>query len=357
MIKSSIYKFTIADIVEVITFCRDYHLDITKQSSGRTGSGPRGLGGEIDAFGPGKLNEIAVSKLLSTDGKKSCSVDNQIYSNYEVGLKTIPDLVAVVEEGVGTRKPNLYIEVKKISESDQWLGIHTDQLKSIQRDSKVKFDEIFLIFGEVYFQDKKNRKQQDFLGAFLKSSMSNTKVKFQAFSSLSDLRCKIHYVFSVADLQKFGHEFKAGDIIPLLHYSEAKQVFRSDGKLWKGLKVAKTLKGESRIQAPGIDGKSYDYGKFECYGHVQVIKKQRSSRTYLSFLSDTAIRNDFFGELKFKKGETIFFNVRNMLAGLQGSKVKTKSDWWISRRKLDQLIKTGYIDSTEDSIKHIRKKI
>jgi hypothetical protein len=354
---NSVYEFTVDDFVEVITFCRDYHLDITKQSSGRTGSGPRGLGGEIDAFGPGKLNEIAVSKLLSTDGKKRCSVDNQIYSNYEVGIKTIPDLVEVVEAGAGARKPNLYIEVKKISESDQWLGIHTDQLKSILRDSQIKIHDIFLIFGEVYFQDNKNRKQQDFLGAFLNSSMSNTKVNFQAFSQLNDLRCKIHYVLSITDLQTFGHEFKAGGIIPDLHFSEAKQVFRSDGRLWKGLKVEKTLKGKSQIEAPGIDGQRYDYGKFECYGHVQVIKKKGNSRTYLSILSDTTIRNDFFGELEFKKGETIFFNIRNMLAGLQGSKVKTKSDWWISRRKLDQLIKTGSIVRIEEAIKLLRKNI
>lgn len=353
----SVYEFTMADIGEVITFCRDYHLDITKQSSGRTGSGPRGLGGEIDAFGPGKLNEIAVAKLLSTGSQKVCTVDNQIYSNYEVGIKTIPDIVGVIEESVGLRDPKLYVEVKKISESDQWLGIHSDQLKSILRDSKIALERIYLIFAEVYFQDKKNRKQQDFLGAFLNSTINGGAVKFQEFSSLSDLRCKIHYVVAVTDLQKFGHEFKAGDIIPELHCADAKQVFRSDGQLWKGLRILKTLKGLNHLEAPGIDGKRYAYGKFNCRGDVQVIQKIGGSRTYLSILSDTTIENEFFGELCFKKGETIFFNIKNKLAGLQGSKSKTKSDWWISRRKLEQIVDQGKIAKTEDLIRRIQKSI
>ena len=229
MKKDSEHKFTQKDIGEVITFCRDYHLDITKQSSGRTGTGPRGLGGEIDAFGPGKLCEIAVSKLLSTAGKKKCSVDNKIYSNYEVGIKTIPDIVGVFEKGKGLRDPKLYIEVKKISSSDKWLGIHTDQLKSIMRDSRITIDQIFLVFAEVYFDDNNNKKQQDFLGAYLHSVMSKSQLSFGAFSRLKDLKCKIHYVLSVRDLKQHGHEYKAGDIIPEFDYAPAKQVFLKNG--------------------------------------------------------------------------------------------------------------------------------
>lgn len=353
----TIYRFKPTDINKVITFCRDYHLDITKQASGRTGSGPRGLGGEIDAFGPGKLNEIAVSKLLSAGNKKRCLVDNQIYSNYEVGIKTIPDIVGVIEHGGIQRKPKLYIEVKKISESDQWLGIHSDQLNSILRSSEVRTSQIILIFAEVYFQDNKSRKQQDFLGAFLKSSDNNSSVTFEKFSDLDDLRCKIHYIINIRDLQKYGHEFKAGDIIPECNFAEAKQVYRSNGNLWKGLRITKTLNGENKINAPGVDGKKYSYGDFICKGNVQLIKKIGSSRTYLSLLSDTTLSSDYFGELKLKKGEIVFFNIKNKLAGLQGAKVKSKSDWWISKGKLEQIISNGVLDTTEHSIEVIKEKI
>jgi len=357
MKSNSVYEFTLQDVSEVVTFCRDYHLDVTKQSVGRTGTGPRGLGGEIDAFGPGKLNEIGVSKLLSTIGGKTCTVDNKIYSNYEVGIKTIPDIVGVVETDRRIREPNFYIEVKKISSSDQWLGIHSDQLKSILRDSNITKDQIYLIFAEIYFEDNLNKKQQDFLGAFLNSTMKDPLVKFGSFSSLNDLRCKIHYIISVTDLQKFGHEFKAGDIIPELSCTEAKQVFRADGRLWKGLKIKKKLKGKNTIEAPGTDGKIYPYGEFRCLGEVQIIQKIGSPRNYLSMLSNTSIQNDYFGELHFKKGETIFFNIHNKLAGQQGAKVKTKSDWWISRTKLDQIIEQGRIPKTENLIREIRDKI
>ena len=143
-----IYEFNAEDVNEVIKFCRDYHLDITKQAMGRTGSGPRGLGGEIDAFGPGKLNEIGIAKLISLYEQKICKVDNQIYSNYEVGIKTIPDIVSVVENK-NTREPNLYVEIKKISENDHWLGIHSDQLNAILKNSKISTSEIYLIFGQI----------------------------------------------------------------------------------------------------------------------------------------------------------------------------------------------------------------
>jgi hypothetical protein len=74
-------------------------------------------------------------------------------------------------------------------------------------------------------------------------------------------------------------------------------------------------------------------------------------------LSDTSIQNEYFGELHFKKGETIFFNISNKLAGLQGAKVKTKSDWWISRRKLDQMILEQKITKAKDLIIEIKKNI
>jgi hypothetical protein len=356
MNSQSVYEFALDDISEVIKFCRDYHLDVTKQASGRTGAGPRGLGGEIDAFGPGKLNEVGISKLISTDQEKICMVDNQIYSNHEVGIKTIPDIVAVKEKN-NLRKPNLYIEIKKIAESDQWLGIHTDQLKSIMRDSKINQNEIYLIYGQVYFQDKNNRKQQDFLGSFLNSIIGNSPVQFNEFSSLKDLKCRIHYILSVSDLQKYGHEFEEGDIIPELDFDQAKQVFRNDGRLWKGLKIKNEFSGVNKLKAIGINGETYEYGKFEVSGKVQIISSGNKSRQYLNFLEDTTIENEYFGRLEFRKGQVIFFNIKNMLAGLQGSKVKTKSDWWISRKKLDQLITNQKIQGTENMIKEIRARV
>jgi hypothetical protein len=77
----------------------------------------------------------------------------------------------------------------------------------------------------------------------------------------------------------------------------------------------------------------------------------------LSFLENSTLENEYFGKLSFTKGQVIFFNIKNMLAGLQGSKVKTKSDWWISRKKLDQLIANKKIQGTEVMLNDIKTRI
>lgn len=351
------YQFVHEDIHEVIKFCRDYHLDLTKQSTGRTGTGPRGLGGEIDAFGPGKLNEIGISKLISIYEEKLCKVDNNIYSNFEVGTESIPDIVEIQDKNGNMRKPNLYIEIKKISESDHWLGIHSSQLESILRNPKILTSSIFLIYGEVFFDDSKNKKEQDFLGAFLNEMSGTNEIKFDSFSKLTDLKCKIHFALSVENLQKFGHEFKEGDIIPEFHGKPAKQVFRNDGKLWKGLKIKDNLKGHNFLNAMEINGQKHIYGKFEIKGDVQLISNTSGNRQYLHFKSDATLENEFFGLLEFGKGETIFFNLSNMLAGNQGAKVKTKNDWWISRKRLEQLIQNGLIPTTTETLIAVQQKI
>lgn len=350
------YKFNRKDVGDVIKFCRDYHLEITKQSSGRTGSGPRGFGGEIDEFGPGKLAEIAVAKLLSIAGKKKCTIDNQIYSNSKVGETTIPDIVRVIEKKFSSRLPNLYIEIKTLPESSQWLGIRSDQLDSILRTSNINLDQIFLVFAEVYFQDNKNRKQRDFLGAFLKSLSIQYPVSFQNFSNLKDLRCKIRYIVSIKDLRKFGHEFKTGDIVPEIDFAN-KKIFNKDGKLAKGYTLFKSSPRTNSLQAVSLDGNIYSYGKFKIKGQIQVIKKNGSEKTYLKMLTNTLIENDYFGSFHFNKGEIINFNIKNKLKGQRGGEVKKISDWWIYRKKLDNLILDQKISPINESITKIQKNI
>jgi hypothetical protein len=40
--------------------------------------------GKIDAFRPGKLNEIGIFKIILKISNKGCSIDNEIYSNCQV---------------------------------------------------------------------------------------------------------------------------------------------------------------------------------------------------------------------------------------------------------------------------------
>ena len=114
------YNFTKADIKTVINFCKNYHLEENKRNTGRTGSGPRSFR-KICLLGPGKLNEISISKIISKISKKECLIDNEIYSNYQVGQNVKPDIIRIIENDT-TRDLNLYIEIKPFSKMMSGLG-------------------------------------------------------------------------------------------------------------------------------------------------------------------------------------------------------------------------------------------
>jgi hypothetical protein len=357
MRRNDTYKFKYKEIVEVMKFCRDYHLEESKGKSGRTGSGPRGLGGEIDAFGMGKLNEIGIANSLSGIRGKKCLVDNVIYSNSEVGKIAKPDIVSVLSRTGINRPPHVHVEAKRISDSDDWLGIRRDQLTSIQRDTGNTLDKIFLIFGEVFFDDSSNAKQNDFLGSFLKKSLNHSTLDFGSFSDLKDLRGKITYALKLSDLSRHWTLFPAGGIIPRTELSVAKKVVRANGELIKGLKTLRTFRGKVSLDARLRDGKSTDYGRFQVTGHTQLLRKGETERRLLRFISPGKLESEFFGEFEMEAGATVYFNIENKLQGSQGNQHKTIDDWWISRRRLDQLIIRGKIPETAVTLGELRNII
>ena len=351
------YSFTSDDIKEVIDFCKNYHLEETKRSTGRTGSGPRGFGGEIDAFGPGKLNEIGISKIISKISNKECLVDNEIYSNYQVGQNVKPDIIKI-NDNEKLRDPKLYIEIKPFFQNDEWLGMRADQIESIERIHSNKLDDTYLIFGEILYDDEKNQKQRDFLGAFLKSVMLDNNYSFNEFSNITDIKCKIHYAFSLNNLKALGHLYPKGGIIPQTTFKIAKQIFNKSGNMWKGKRKIKNLEGEKNIQAYTIDGTGLDCGNFKFKGEALLIgDDNKEYKNYLYFNKHTTLENEYFGCFDFKKGDAIFFNIFNKLEGLQGSGLKNIDDWWFTINRLNQLIKEEKIDNTEKTINKIAEQI
>ena len=69
----------------------------TKGLRGRTNQGKRGFGGELDEMLPGKLLEIAVCRILEnfSSNNKRLFPDFKIYSNFEVGKRSDPDITKV----------------------------------------------------------------------------------------------------------------------------------------------------------------------------------------------------------------------------------------------------------------------
>ena len=357
MSEELIYNFTKEDIKEVIDFCKNYHLEETKRNSGRTGSGPRSFGGEIDAFGPGKLNEIGISKIISKISHKKCLIDNEIYSNYQVGQNVKPDIIKIEENNIG-RDPNLYIEIKPFFQNDEWLGMRADQIDSIERIHTNKLNDTYLIFGEIYYDDNKNPKERDFLGAFLKSIIIDNNYSFNEFSNITDIKCKIHYAFSLNNLKNLGHFYPKGGIIPQTTFKIAKQIFNKSGKLWKGKKEIRDIVGEENIQADTLDGEKLDCGKFKINGNAKVIGDEKNEfKKYLYFNDKTILENEYFGNFSFKKDDAIFFNIINKLEGFQGSSLKNIDDWWFTVNRLKQLIKEEKIKTTKNTINEIAEKI
>tara|TARA_Y100000768_G_scaffold380114_1_gene356768 strand:- start:586 stop:1662 length:1077 start_codon:yes stop_codon:yes gene_type:complete len=352
------YAFTKEDIKEVINFCKSYHLEETKKGAGRTGSGPRGFGGEIDAFGPGKLREIGISKIISKLSGKDCLIDNEIYSNYKVGQNVNADIIKIKDNNI-ERDPNLYVEIKPFFQNDEWYGMRADQIESIERKHRDKLNNTYLIYGEILYDDKKNRKERDFLGAFLKSVLVDENYSFEEFSNITDIKCKIHYAFSLKDLKSLGHLYPKETIIPETRFRIAKQIFNKSGKLWKGKRKIKHISGEKNIKANTLpNGKVLDYGKFKFNGKaILIVDNKNKHKQYLFFEDKSILENKYFGTFKFKKGEAVSFNIRNKLEGFQGSNVKGIDDWWISRNRLDQLIDEGKFKKIHTIMKDIATKI
>ena len=75
------YSFEIDDFLECITFAYNYHMFEGKGARGRTSQGKRGFGGELDEFVPGKLCEVAVTKIIEnySNSSKKLIIDNDIY--------------------------------------------------------------------------------------------------------------------------------------------------------------------------------------------------------------------------------------------------------------------------------------
>ena len=363
MTDNFIYSFIKEDIKKVIYFCKGYHLDQTKRSSGRTTAEKRGLGGVIDAFGPGKLNEIGIAKIIGNLTNKECVIDDEIYSDAEVGKKAKADIIKIKENNTD-REPNLHIEAKRYSLSDQWIGMRNDQ---IETTIKVKGNSIendmYIVFGEIFYDDEKNRKQQDFLGSFLKSTISDSTYSFGEFSEITNIKCKIKYVFSLKELKNLGHFFSVGKIIPKIELETTNNSYKKDGKLGWNLKKKRSYSDKTNISATTNIGTKTEYGKFKISGKFDLLgKKKFKYRRYIYCKSDLILKNEYLGNFNFKKDQCIIFNINNSLGTETKDKKiieKTKSidDWWISKNRLEQLIKSGKIKNYEKSLKEISEKI
>jgi len=151
-----IHKISKKDVQKSWEFGLKYYLDNTKSIQNRTVGQNRGLGGILDSF-MNKIVEIAVCKELEKLNKKiKCMPDFEIHK-LKKG-KTEPDVFKILEKGQKVpRDPNLYVEIKYITDADNWLGPKADEIESIMKNVYEITDtkKMFYVYGEI-IDSKKN---------------------------------------------------------------------------------------------------------------------------------------------------------------------------------------------------------
>jgi len=341
---------------EFFEFGTNYYIEPSKNITGRTTGEPRGLGAILDAFTLGKLTEIGVEKILKTNNpNKDCVLDFDIKSNSDV--RDEPDIIAIVENGI-PREPNLFIEIKNTSDNDRWIGLTEEQFNTIKRSAKTR--EIYMIYASITSNIiDNNPKTADLTGMFLKEIENQDKSQiFQKFASLN-AKCKIEFIISSKDLEKFAYPFERGMNMHETNLFEEKKKssFYSQG----GTKIRKDIiKIEEFVSFNNImnltlsnnrPAERNEISQFKIKGDFKLLYKK--STTYIECLSDVYLENSIFGNFKLEAGKFYSFN---LITVGRDPKLK-RNNLFIAKNRIYQLIEQNLINQPSEIIKDIAKQI
>lgn len=345
------YKFEDNDLIKVIEFVKNYHLEPTKGTRGRTNQGKRSFGGELDEWIPGKLVEIGVCRILEKLTEyKILQPDFQIYTNKEVGEKSDPDITKVVDGKSLPRRPSTFVEIKRHDHDAKWLGPRQHQLK----------DHVdgFMIHASIEFNDDREKKQHDITGAVLKKITNPNYVDLSDFSDFENLVCTIDYAYSFNDLREKGHFFESGNIIPETSFPVSRPAYKKDGSLSTVYKNQKSHNGFSEQKMFWENkNKVLSFSDWELDGQYEIIE-DKLNKKYIHAIAGASMFSKIFGRFLLDDNKTYKFFYKNKL-GKQGGKDVFKSidDFWFSKKRLDELLKNNEINSTKTTLKYIAKKL
>lgn len=145
--------------------------------------------------------------MLEGAGSKKLNLDFEIYNSGQHADR--PDIISVVDyEGAYKRSPNLWVEVKGVKSSNRWIGLSTEQIKTI-RHSGCKDSDVFLVYTTSTLD---NGGRPDILEAFLSHAL-NIEYNSMASQFSSPFSIKILAVLTLEDLVRAGAYFKPGRIM------------------------------------------------------------------------------------------------------------------------------------------------
>jgi len=348
------YVFSKKDIEKAFSFAVKIHLDPNKAPVGRTSAEPRGFGATCDAWMSGKLVEIGVKKMIEKKTKsKSLKLDFELRNPSEVRIE--PDIIRVIEKKT-ERSPNVFTEIKRASETDRWSGLTLDQKKSMIEGANGK--EMYIISASLNCDNLKNNnpKSGDILGMYLKQITNNN--EFNGFSDLN-LYAKLEYVLSMNDLETFGNEFLKDTLFyETSIFNEVKNIFKKDGSLRSGISVVENksfFNGKIYLYTPNGQGDD-EKGIFNVKGDSFSILEKVNPKSIKKFIlchSNVFVYNKIFGGFHLKKGKVYQFNLFTV-----GRDPKLKRDnIFISKKRIEELIKNGEIQNPESRLEEISKNI
>jgi len=350
------YELIFEDFKRVFEFGTNYYIEPSKNTTGRTTGEPRGLGAILDAFTLGKLTEIGVEKILKINNPdKDYVLDFDIKSNNDV--KDEPDIIAIVENNI-SREPNLFIEIKNTSDNDRWIGLTEEQFNTIKRSANNR--EIYMIYASIVSNTiDNNPKTTDLTGMFLKEIENQDKSQiFQKFASLN-AKCKIEFIISSKDLEKFAYPFDRGmNMYETNLFEEKKKTsFYSQGgtKLRKDIvDIKEFINFNDTINLTLSNNKPAErdeISKFKVEGDFKLLYKK--STTYIECLSDVYLENEIFGNFKLEVNKFYSFN---LITVGRDPKLK-RNNLFIAKNRIFQLMEKGLIQQPNEIIKEIANKI
>jgi len=348
------YQLAREDLDASFKFALEYHLDKTKLSTNRTTGQYRGLGGIIDSFVIGKLIEIGVAKIIERKINKRLVLDFGIHQLDKENISD-PDVIQIIEDNKG-RMPNLFLEIKNISEEDRWIGLTAEQCNTILSSKLAKNDpkKVILIYATLF--KKRDAGDMDPLGVYLNSKIDMGLLK--KFCDVGDLYVRILYIITAEDLKKFGTHFNQGsylyetDIIKEASNITSKKIMKSEEKYQK----IKIKQGMLPVIMSDNMPSPKEFGDFKYQGDIDVYiktnyidKKISSRRMYIYCKTDTKIVNKVLGVFELKKGRV--YECWFVTVGMNPS--LKRNNIWIAQRNLRNIIPK----KLEEYIKEIRQGI
>jgi hypothetical protein len=348
------YKLLFEDFKRVFEFATSYYIEPTKNTTGRTSGEPRGLGAILDSFTIGKLAEIGVEKILTILNKKKIYLlDFDIKNNSKV--KNEPDIVSIVENKE-QREPNIFTEIKNTSENDRWIGLTEEQFNTIKRGAENK--KIFMIYASINSTTiNKNPKTVDLSGMFLKQiEDKNKSLIFQEFADLN-ADCKIEFILSSKDLEKYGCHFERGMNMyetTIFKLKKRSSFYSKNGVRKDIVKIEEYIDFKEDMNLSiqkNVFAEKEGIGKFKIEGSFKLFHKK--SKTFIECLSDVKIENNVFGFFKLEKNNFYNFNLETI-----GRDPKLKrNNIFISKRRIYQLLEKNLIANPEKILLEIAQEI